>query len=104
MAEDRWLTFDEAAVRVRRSKPTIYRWVADGDLRAFGRRVAVSDLLEVDRVMRERRRGGGRWLDVSVEGVRVGRVRYNQDTGRIAGEIVRGLVVPGVAVSSRSDS
>lgn len=49
-----WLTIDEAAQRVDRSKDTIYRWIRNGILTAPLGRVRESQLLEADVQMRGR--------------------------------------------------
>lgn len=58
-----WLTLDEAAARVKRSKDTIYAWIRDGHLQKYtidrnGKDAAAvmeGRLLDVDRAMRARR-------------------------------------------------
>ncbi|WP_166789722.1 helix-turn-helix domain-containing protein [Cryobacterium fucosi] len=49
-----WLTLDEAAARVGRSKRTIYRWVQDGSLTIHVDRVIEEKLLKVDLAKRQR--------------------------------------------------
>src|SRR6185312_9518053 len=53
---DDWVTVEQAAQRVNRSRPTIYRWVADGKVATFrpGRMLWLSlpDLLEAERAAR----------------------------------------------------
>ena len=58
-----WLTIQEAAKRVKRSRTTIYAWIADGHLQKYtierngGETQGVMEgrLLDVDKQMRNRR-------------------------------------------------
>lgn len=90
MAEG-WLTIEEAAQRVGRSKPTIYRWVSEGLLKVISNRIRESQLVDVEREVRTRRASRARRVAVVVAGVRVGELRYNPDTGRLAGDVEPGI-------------
>lgn len=50
-----WLTPAEAAQRVDRSERTIARWIEDGAVRVILGRISEPQLLEADRMKRERR-------------------------------------------------
>ena len=88
---DAWMTVAAAAVRVHRSKRTIYRWISDGEVAMLAGRVRESDLLTVDRVMRSRRQRTSRLLPVTIHGAHVGAVSYDEGTGRITGMVEPGL-------------
>ena len=98
---DAWLSIEECAGRVKRSKPTIYRWVGEGLVTVLAGRIRESQLLEAERAVRLRRAAKGETLDVPVvvDGKRIGAVRYNPTTGRVVGEIGIGMTVTRVEVS-----
>lgn len=54
-----WLTPAEAAKRVDRSERTIARWIEAGAVKVILGRIAENQLLQADRVMRERRAHAG---------------------------------------------
>ncbi|MFB9777447.1 helix-turn-helix domain-containing protein [Brevibacterium otitidis] len=55
---DRWVTYGEAAKLTGRSARTIRRWVKDGRLITFQRRINRKQLLQVEARMRRARRAG----------------------------------------------
>lgn len=84
---DRWLSLAEAAVRVHRTKRTIYRWIDDGELRAFDGRVRESHVLDVDKAMRTRvGRPAGRRVPLIADGREVGHITIRPD-GEITGRL-----------------
>ena len=99
MMSGQWLTVAAAAERVHRSKRTIYRWISDGEVTMLAGRVRESDLLTVDREMRRRQQRTTRLLPVTVHGAHVGTVSYQEDTGRITGEVEPGLTATRVELA-----
>lgn len=53
-----WLTIDDAAARVSRSRRTVRAWIQAGHIREYFGRVRETDLLEAERLARARMRAG----------------------------------------------
>lgn len=53
-----WLTLDDAAKRVARSRRTIRAWIQAGHLSEYFGRVRETDLLQAERLARARMRAG----------------------------------------------
>lgn len=98
---DRLLTVADAAVRVHRSRKTIYRWISEGVVTMLGGRVRESDVVAAEMEMRRRRkpRDTSRDLPVFIAGSQVGVVRYFPDTGRVMGALEPGLTATRAEVS-----
>lgn len=86
---DQWLTLEEAARRVHRSRRTIERWTSGEQprLRVFNGLVMVKHLLDVDKAMRSRvGRPKGQRVPLVVGGREVGHITIGPD-GAISGRM-----------------
>lgn len=63
----RWLTRAEAAARFGRKESTIKRWTKAGDITPVLGRYREDDLLEVDKMMRERQLAGVKQPDADTD-------------------------------------
>jgi hypothetical protein len=84
------LNIEGAAERVGRSGPTIRRWIREGMLFSRGGYMRESDLLRVDKLMRDRRHEARLTRDLLV--VEAGEVIGKLTVNTVSGKIVRGEI------------
>ncbi|MDN3309575.1 helix-turn-helix domain-containing protein [Microbacterium oryzae] len=89
-----WLSVEEAAERVGKDKQTIRRWRREGKLRTLHGLIHADTLVQVDAEQRDRQHGPKKrvHMDLVIDGVKVGTVAFNPETGGLTGTVRKGAL------------